>query len=122
MNGYVNDAYLAPEIKVEALKQITKMKYAVNSMLVKFLKNGCLGKSVLLRMIERYLCFGLFLALVSFGYVWTGVFFGFSAFLAIYGASSFRGMIYANVYRLEDTLGGSPDLDDLSDKLFNGGR
>lgn len=115
-------SYLHVVSDLEATKCLTKMRYDVNSLLLKFLKNGCLGKNEFLFGLDIISSFCLFSILVSVGYVWTGVFYIFSIGLAIFGSLYFRGMIYSNVYRLEDTLGGEENLDDLSDQLFNGGR
>lgn len=118
----IQNGYVAADMKGEAMKHLTKIRYGVNSMLVKFLKNGCLGKGRILYVLDIFFVISLFCILVSVGYVWTGVFYGFCLLVSFFSASYFRGMIYANVYRLEDTLGGEENLDDLSDQLFNGGR
>jgi len=120
LNEFVTTSY--SESKLEAQKHITKIRYYVNAMLVKFLRAGCLGKSPVLFLLDQMSYLLLFLVLVSVGYVWTGVFYGLSCGLCLFSISSFKGMIYANVYRLEDTLGGEENLDDLSDQLFHGGR
>jgi hypothetical protein len=110
------------EFKGKAERYLISVKYSISSLLVKLLKLGGLGYDVRLDVFEGLCDFVLFVVLVSVGYVWTGVFFLIFSFLSDLGADRFRKMLYENVYRLEDSLGGVSDLDDLSDKLFNGGK